>query len=70
MFNLTIFAERLKELRKETGLSQEKLGEKLEIAHSAIANWERATSSPNLEAVVKLADFFKVTLDYLVGRED
>ncbi len=67
---MSSFAERLKELRTEVGLSQVALGEKLEISHSTIAFWEKGMKCPKLDSLVKLADFFKVTLDYLVGRED
>ena len=66
------FAERLKELRLENDLSQVELAKKLEnkITHSAIAMWETNKRVPNLEAVIILAQFFDVSLDYIAGLED
>ena len=66
------FAQRLKELREENGLSQRQLEVKLagKITKSAICNWELGKRTPNLEAVIILADFFGVTLDYIAGREN
>ena len=64
------FAQRLKELRTEADLSFEKLGKEVGISSSALCNWENNRcdiSSDNLQA---LADFFGVTTDYLLGRED
>ena len=65
------FAERLKELRLEKGLSQHDLSKVLngQITHAAICFWEQAKRIPKLDALIILADYFDVTLDYLVGRE-
>ena len=66
------FAERLKELRLEKELSQAELLKKLnnKITPSAIGLWERGKRIPNLDAVIILADYFCVSLDYSAGRED
>ena len=64
------FPERLKELRKESGLSQQELANKVGLTHTAIGLWELNKRIPNLDAVIKLANFFKVSLDYLAGLED
>ena len=66
------FAERLKELRAEAGLTQEQLSKALngEITPSAIGLWELKKRTPNLDAVIILAEYFGVSLDYLAGRED
>lgn len=66
------FAERLKELRLEKNLSQYQLARELncEITHSAISLWELKQRSPNLEALIILATYFNVSLDYLVGMID
>lgn len=64
------FAERLKDLRLEKGLSQRELAKLLNINHSAIMRWENETHVPNAEAVVMLAKFFSVTTDYLLGLTD
>lgn len=67
---MKIFAERLKELRMEEGLSLDKLGEKIGVSGVAIGRWERCERIPNIENLVALAVFFKVRTDYLVGLED
>ena len=64
------FAERLKELRLENNLTQEQLGIKVGLTHTAISYWEAGKRMPSIEAVVILSKFFKVSLDYMVGLED
>jgi repressor LexA len=64
------FAERLKELRLEKGLSQRALANKTGISQNAIAFWENKKRVPNAVAVATLAKFFDVTADYLLGLED
>ena len=67
-----LFPERLKELRLEKGLSQKKLSLELKekISDVAITLWEQNNRIPNLQAVMMLADYFGVTIDYLAGLED
>ena len=66
------FAERLRELRNEAGLTQEGLSKELNgaITPSAIGLWELKKRTPNLEAVIVLAEYFGVSLDYMAGLED
>lgn len=63
------FGERLRELRKDKGLSQVQLAKLLEnkITKTAIGLWELNQRTPNLEAAAILAQFFNVSLDYLAG---
>ena len=72
MIKKYLFPERLKELRLERGLSQYQLASELnnQITHTAIAHWENKERIPNLQAVMMLADYFGVTIDYLAGLED
>lgn len=65
-----IFNLRLRELRIEKGLSQKQLSEKLNISQSAIAKWELAKTEPTASALILLSEFFKVSVDYLLGLED
>ena len=67
---MKIFAERLKELRTEQGLSTKALGNKIGCSDVAISRWEREERIPNIEALVEIAKFFKVSTDYLCGLED
>ena len=60
--------EKLAELREDMGLTQEQLGDKMNIARSTISGYENGTSQPSYAVLVQLADFFGVSLDYLFGR--
>lgn len=64
------FAERLKELRIEKGLSQRRLAELTGFSHTAIRRWENEVQLPNIEILVIFAKFFDVTTDYLLGLSD
>lgn len=64
------FAERLKELRLEKGMSQSQLSKSTGISHTAIVYWENEQRVPNANAIIVLAKFFSVTSDYLLGLED
>ena len=68
----TVFSERLKDLRTEKGLSQAQLALELKnkVTHSAIGLWELGKRVPNLDAVILLAQYFNVSLDYIAGLED
>lgn len=65
---MSSFALRLKELREEKELTQAELGEKLGISRNTIASWESNRRTPELETAKQLADFFNVSVDYLLGR--
>lgn len=65
-----IFANRLKELRKEHGLSYAKLGEKIGVSDVAIINWESNKADITSDNLIALAKFFNVSADYLLGLED
>lgn len=62
--------EKLKILRLESGLSQKDIANLLKVTKNAYANYEQGTREPSLDMVVKLCDFYKVSADYLLGRED
>ncbi len=62
--------ERLKELRKSNGLSQKQLADIIGTTNSSICDWERGRTEPPLETVVKIADYFEVSCDYLLGRTE
>jgi len=66
------FSERLRELRQEKNLSNKELSVQLDgkISASAISLWELNKRVPNLEAVILLANYFNVSLEYIVGLSD
>lgn len=61
---------RLKELREERELTQKELAQSIGVAQSNVSRWEKDEMEPSAEIVVKLADFFQVSADYLLGRSD
>lgn len=65
-----MFPERLKALRKEAGLTQKELAKKINTSQPSYQNWEKGTRQPSKETLEKLASFFHVTTDYLLGNSD
>lgn len=63
-----MFRIRLKELRESKGLSQYAFAKKIGVAQSTVGGWEAGKREPNFEMVQKIADYFGVTADYLIGR--
>ncbi len=61
---------RLLELRTEKGLSQRNIAKELHISQGTYNNWENAKTQPSIEQLIILADFFDVSIDYLVGHSD
>jgi len=62
--------ERLLALRSERGLSQKGLVEKMGFALNTYVRYERGERVPDADALIRIADFYGVTLDYLVGRAE
>ena len=64
------FRERLFDLRRQAGLSQEELANLVGVTRQAVQKWEAGTSRPDMDNLVSLAEYFNVSLDYLVmGKE-
>ena len=64
------FAERLKEIRVERGLSQSAVSKALGLSRIACTNYELGIREPSLDLLVNLCDFFEVSADYILGRVD
>lgn len=62
------FNEQLMYLRKQNGLSQEQLGEKIGVSRQTISKWELGDTTPEMEKLIQLSDFFNIPIDKLVGR--
>ncbi len=64
--------ENIKQLRKDRGLTQEALAEILDVSRQAVAKWELGQSYPDVEKLIELSNFFKVTVDFLLknGKEE
>ena len=70
MISKIIFAERLTRLRKQKLITMKVLSENIGLTKAAIGNLENGYKSPSLDTVISLADFFEVSVDYLIGRTD
>ncbi|MDD9138350.1 helix-turn-helix transcriptional regulator [Fructobacillus sp. CRL 2054] len=62
--------KRLAELRKEKGVSQIELAEQISFSHSVISRYETGGLEPNISNLKKMATYFNVSIDYLVGYSD
>ena len=64
-----IFADKLIDLRKKNGWSQEELAEKLNVSRQAVSKWEGAQSIPDMTRIIQLSELFGVSTDYLLKDE-
>lgn len=62
--------EKLQELRKQRGLTQEELAEKLYVSRTAISKWESGRGVPNIESLKAISKFFSISLDDLLSGEE
>ena len=65
---MSTLGARLQELRKQKGLTQEQLAEKLNITNQSVSKWEKDINAPDITLLVELADLFETSVDYLLGR--
>lgn len=65
-----MLSSRLKKLRINKKLTQMELAEKINVTHVSVSGYESGKRSPDTETLQKIADFFNVTTDYLLGRTD
>ena len=62
--------EKIKELRKSRGMSQEELAEQINVSRQAISKWELDASLPDIDNIVQLSRLFAVSIDYLLLEKD
>jgi transcriptional regulator with XRE-family HTH domain len=67
---MKIFAERLKELRKDKGLSCKELGKIIRVTDTTVCNWENCKHDIRGDQLAALTKFFGVSADYLLGLEN
>ena len=65
-----LFAERVKKLRIEKKMTQQELGNVFGLTSTGVSYWESGKAIPNREMMNKLSNFFGVTIDYLIGKDD
>lgn len=64
-----IIGKRLKELRINNKITQQELGDIINVSKVSISGYEKGTRIPSLDTLIELANYFKVSIDYLIGRE-
>ncbi len=67
MIDIGCLGEKIRKFRKELGITQNELAQKLNISFQAVSNWERGTAPPDLDNLVKLACLFDITVDNLLN---
>lgn len=60
----------LKQLRNEKRYTQKQIAEDLKISPTGYAGYEQGIREPDIDMLIKISDYFEVSLDYLVGRKD
>ena len=63
------FNEKLLELRKKEGFSQEELAEKVNVSRQSVSKWESGQSTPEMDKLILLSNIFNISIDELVGKE-
>ena len=61
--------ENIKALRLQSGMNQVEFAKKMSVTKQCVSNWENDNVLPSIEMLVKMADYFGVTTDFLLGRE-
>ena len=64
------FTIRLRNMMDEGGIGNTELGAYVGVGKSAVTAWKKGTSQPNIDRLEKIAEFFHVSIDYLIGRTD
>lgn len=67
---MATLADRIKQLRVESHLTQEDLARELRVSKGAVGNWETGIRRPGAETLEEMSDIFNVNMDYLLGRSD
>ena len=58
--------DRIQDLRKSRGMSQEELANQIGVSRQAVSKWESGQSAPDLQKIIIMSDFFEVTTDYIL----
>ena len=65
-----LIRERLKELRKEKSLTQKQIAKIINKSETGYARWEQGLAEPSINDLLVLSNFYRVTIDYLVGKDN
>ena len=66
---MTLFEDQIKHYRKQAGLSQEKMAEKIGVSRQAITKWENGTGTPDISNLMAIANLFQISIDELLANE-
>lgn len=66
---MTLFGDQIKHYRKQAGLSQEKMAEKIGVSRQAITKWENGTGTPDISNLMAIANLFQISIDELLSNE-
>ena len=69
-FNMQEMAKRIKALRLEKGVDQNTFAKEINVSNASISYWENAKQIPSAEVIFKIAEYFGVSADYLLGIKD
>ena len=67
---MVYFKDRLRELRIERGVTQEEVGKAVNTSKMAVSHWEKGHSEPSIAQLILLTEYFGVSADYLIGKND
>ena len=67
--NNNYLGKTIKELRLEEGISQRELGNRLNVCNQTVSFWESGQREPDLDTLIKIAKYFQVSTDFLLGNE-
>lgn len=65
-----MFCKKVKQLRKEQSMTQEHLADLLNVSRTTVVRYEKGECEPDIATLIKLADIFNISLDYLLGRTE
>ncbi len=65
-----MFYERVKELRNSLGINQVEFGKRINVSKQCISNWESGYIQPSIDMLIRIAETFSVSADYLLGLSD
>ena len=65
-----MFYERVKELRNSLGINQVEFGKRINVSKQCISNWESGYIQPSIDMLIRIAETFSVSTDYLLGLSD
>ena len=70
MLNLDVISKKILEKRKQIGLTQDELADRLYVSRQAVSKWEMGKSIPSLEVLLEMTELFDVTIDYMLDGSD